>query len=214
MAYNQVLNFDINRMGTQPGWCLQNCRLGFGINRGTYNSAMDDKNAQQAGGTLHSIDSLPNNIAVPVYTSGNPVYGHVVVYDHGTWYQDGYKIGYPSGTIFGWGECCDGQRVVQYVKDPEPTKSIDEVAKEVIAGKWGNGEQRAAALRKAGYSYTQVQNRVNEMLASQTVYYTIQYGDCLSVIAEKFGTTVDNLVALNGIADPNIIYAGQTIRVK
>lgn len=212
MAYKQVLPFQLALMGKQAGWCLQNCRLGFNIQRGTFNSAMEDKNAQQANGTLHSIDSLPSNIAVPVYTTGHPTCGHVVVYDHGKWYQDGYQISYPSGSIYGWGECCDGVRVVEWVK--EPTKDIDTIAREVIAGKWGNGQERATRLRSAGYSYTAVQNRVNEILSSQTQYYTIQSGDCLSIIAERFGTTVDVLVNLNGIANPNLIYAGQTIRVK
>lgn len=214
MAYKQILPFQLSMMGTKAGWCLQNCRLGFNIQSGTYPSAVADKNAQAANGTLHSMVELPSNIAVPVYTSGiYPEYGHVLVYDHGHWYQDGYEINYPSGTIYGWGEFCDGVRVVEFT-NVSPQKSIDDVAKEVIAGKWGNGEQRASALRSAGYSYTQVQNRVNEMLSTETQYYTVQSGDCLSVIAERFGTTVDSLVQLNGITNPNIIYVGQTIRIK
>lgn len=49
--------------------------------------------------------------------------------------------------------------------DPVPEKkSIDELAKEVIAGKWGNGKERAEKLTAAGYDYQAVQNRVNEML--------------------------------------------------
>jgi LysM repeat protein len=44
--------------------------------------------------------------------------------------------------------------------------------------------------------------------------YTIKNGDTLSKIARKFGTTVDNLVALNGIANPDQIAAGATICVK
>ena len=50
---------------------------------------------------------------------------------------------------------------------PAPTpskKSIDEIAREVIAGKWGNGADRKNRLTKAGYDYDAVQNRVNEML--------------------------------------------------
>lgn len=43
-------------------------------------------------------------------------------------------------------------------------KSIDEIAKEVIAGKWGNGEERKDRLTKAGYDYNAVQKRVNELL--------------------------------------------------
>lgn len=45
------------------------------------------------------------------------------------------------------------------------SKSIDEIAKEVIQGKWGNGEARKTALTKAGYDYNAVQKRVNQMLS-------------------------------------------------
>lgn len=44
------------------------------------------------------------------------------------------------------------------------TKSVDEIAKEVIQGKWGNGSERKTALTNAGYNYTTIQSRVNEML--------------------------------------------------
>lgn len=43
-------------------------------------------------------------------------------------------------------------------------KSIDEIAREVIAGKWGNGAARKSALTKAGYDYNAVQSRVNQLL--------------------------------------------------
>ena len=49
---------------------------------------------------------------------------------------------------------------------PTPTKkSVEEVAKEVIAGKWGNGTDRMKALESAGYNYSEVQNKVNQILA-------------------------------------------------
>ena len=44
-------------------------------------------------------------------------------------------------------------------------KSIDEIAKEVIEGKWDNYPKRKELLEKAGYNYSEVQNRVNEMLS-------------------------------------------------
>ncbi len=43
-------------------------------------------------------------------------------------------------------------------------KSIDEIAKEVIAGKWGNGQDRANRLKAAGYDSAAVQKRVNELI--------------------------------------------------
>ena len=43
-------------------------------------------------------------------------------------------------------------------------KSNVEIAKEVIAGKWGNGDARKKALTKAGYDYEAIQKKVNELL--------------------------------------------------
>lgn len=45
----------------------------------------------------------------------------------------------------------------------QPKKSITEIAKEVIAGKWYNGEERRAALEAAGYDYQAVQDEVNRL---------------------------------------------------
>lgn len=48
--------------------------------------------------------------------------------------------------------------------EPKPLKSIDELAKEVIRGDWGNGADRKTRLINAGYDYNAVQKRVNEIL--------------------------------------------------
>lgn len=42
-------------------------------------------------------------------------------------------------------------------------KSLEEVAKEVLQGKWGNGEERKKKLKAAGYNYEKVQAKVNEL---------------------------------------------------
>ncbi|MCB6590304.1 N-acetylmuramoyl-L-alanine amidase, partial [bacterium 210702-DFI.5.13] len=44
------------------------------------------------------------------------------------------------------------------------SKSINEVAKEVINGKWGNGSDRTNRLAAAGYDAKAVQNEVNRIL--------------------------------------------------
>jgi LysM repeat protein len=44
--------------------------------------------------------------------------------------------------------------------------------------------------------------------------YTVQAGDTLSTIASLYGTTVSGLVATNDIADPNLIFVGQVIKVQ
>ena len=99
---------------------------------------------------------------------------------------------------------------------PTPVKkSNEQVADEVIAGAWGNGEERKNRLTKAGYDYNVIQDIVNKKLgASQAVYYTVRSGDTLSGIASRYGTTWQKLQSMNGISNPNIIYAGQKLRVK
>ena len=49
--------------------------------------------------------------------------------------------------------------------------------------------------------------------APATTKYTIQPGDNLTKIAKQFGTTVEALVRYNGIANPNLIYAGSELIV-
>ena len=50
-------------------------------------------------------------------------------------------------------------------------------------------------------------------VASSGRTYTVQPGDTLYAIAGRFGTTVDAIVQLNGIADPNLIYPGQVFQI-
>lgn len=45
----------------------------------------------------------------------------------------------------------------------KPKKTINELAKEVLAGKWGNGTERKAKLEAAGYDYNAVQAEVNKL---------------------------------------------------
>ena len=47
-------------------------------------------------------------------------------------------------------------------------KSIEAVAKEVVAGKWGNGADRRIALTNAGYNYVEVQAEVKTLLKGAT----------------------------------------------
>ena len=46
-------------------------------------------------------------------------------------------------------------------------KSVETVTKEVLAGKWGNGEDRKKRLQAAGYDYGAVQRKVNELMRQQ-----------------------------------------------
>jgi len=48
----------------------------------------------------------------------------------------------------------------------EPTKTITQLAREVLKGKWGNGADRKNRLTEAGYNYTEVQKEVNRLCNS------------------------------------------------
>ena len=45
------------------------------------------------------------------------------------------------------------------------------------------------------------------------ISYTVQTGDVLSVIAERFGARLDDVMTINGITDPNNIQVGVTIKI-
>lgn len=63
------------------------------------------------------------------------------------------KAGY---TVFDW----NGKAVYSVTTK----KSVAKVAKEVINGEWGNGQDRRNLLEAAGYNYAEVQKKVNELL--------------------------------------------------
>ena len=100
---------------------------------------------------------------------------------------------------------------------PAPArKSEDTIAAEVIAGKWGNGQDRVNRLKQAGYNPATIQAKVNAKLgaskpAART--YTVRAGDNLSAIAARYGTTYQALAAKNGISNPNLIYPGQVLKI-
>ncbi len=89
-----------------------------------------------------------------------------------------------------------------------------------IASKYGTTYQKLAQYNNISnpniISVGQVikipNNNANNKV--QVEYYTVKSGDSLSSIAKKYGTTVNNLVALNNIKNANLIYVNQKLRVK
>ena len=109
------------------------------------------------------------------------LYAHLnkVYVANGQSVEQGQAIGYmgDSGNAYGahlhfevWK---DGKRIdpTTYLNTDLPiakpaSKSVDELAKEVIRGDWGNGQDRVNRLTAAGYDYNAVQARVDEMLGA------------------------------------------------
>ncbi len=71
--------------------------------------------------------------------------------------------------------------------------------------------------------YNNIQNP-SEIYVGQTLkipadsnepeYYTVRPGDSLWNIAQRYNTTVAQLSRINGIYNPNVLYPGQTLRLK
>lgn len=158
-----------------------------------------------SGGTAPStpipsktIDEIARDVISGVYGNGSDRTNALIA------------MGYDPGKV--------QERVNAILKEnATPSKSIAQVAEDVIAGKYGNGSDRRNKLAAEGFDPDAVQAEVNRQLKASSItvkYHKVQPGDTLSGIAQQFGTTVDRLVQLNRIANKNLIYVGQKIRVK
>ena len=89
-------------------------------------------------------------------------------------YKNGTLVRYVVGSEtktggYTWVKMDNGFYIAKdYLSEKKPStttkKSNTEIAKEVIAGKWGNGEERVKKLTAAGYNASEVQKEVNKLL--------------------------------------------------
>ena len=94
--------------------------------------------------------------------------GHICIYN-GTTYENGIYT-FTGGRIISVnGKEKYTRKVFAVIRiNSIPTrKTVDQLAREVIAGKWGGGDTRRIKLINAGYDYDAVQKRVNELLSSK-----------------------------------------------
>lgn len=79
-------------------------------------------------------------------------------------YTKPYKMWQYTNSCIIDGKRFDGNYL--YIEENEQKKTIDEIAAEVLGGKWGNGSERKKRLAEAGYDYVTVQKKVNEIVNS------------------------------------------------
>lgn len=86
-----------------------------------------------------------------------------------------------------------------------------------IATKYGTTWQELArvnALSNPSIIYPgQTLNVTGGQTVARTGACVVEYGDTLSLIAAQFGTTVERLVSVNGISNPDYIYVGQVLKI-
>ena len=91
--------------------------------------------------------------------------GHICFYNGGT-YSNGIHTFTGGHIISANGKERYSRKVFAHIRIKSlPTrKTIDQLAHEVLAGKWGSGNTRKTKIINAGYDYDKVQARVNELL--------------------------------------------------
>lgn len=144
-----------NSTGNSSSSSAEKTGTGFG---GTYRCNTTSLNVRTAPSTSATI--------VAEYKNGQTV-------NLDDWYKiaDGYVWGRYTGASSGQkryvavGKATGKPESNDYlIKVSTSLKSVDEIAREVIAGKWGNGDARKQNLKAAGYDYDAVQKRVNQLL--------------------------------------------------
>lgn len=86
-----------------------------------------------------------------------------------------------------------------------------------IASKLGTSYQTLASLNgisNPNLIYVGQVLQVTGSASTSSVYYTVRVGDNLSSIASRYSTSYQSIASLNGLANPNLIYAGQTLKIK
>lgn len=142
-------------------------------------------------------------------------FGGGIVYSYVA--KTGSRYSFKGGTRSGtWTHHGLMTKWVSYPKITTEKKTNEQIAREVIDGKWGNGIERKTRLQSAGYNYTEIQSLVNQLLKPAcATYYVVKKNDTVTKIAKKFKLTNEELLALNPtIKNPNLIYVGQKVRVK
>lgn len=122
------------------------------------------------GATLSGSDGAGHVAVVERVNSDGSVYTSESGYGSSAfWNQTRYnsngRWGIGSGYTFRGFIYNPAVKETQPTPQPAPKKSLDEIAKDVIAGKYGNYPERKTRLEAEGYNYSQVQGRVNEILA-------------------------------------------------
>ncbi len=73
--------------------------------------------------------------------------------------------------------------------------------------------QRAKGLSADGIAGRRTWAQLKPYLSGTSMTYVVKPGDTLTAIAKQFDTTVDALVKLNGIKDPDLIIVGETLLI-
>jgi GH25 family lysozyme M1 (1,4-beta-N-acetylmuramidase) len=130
------------------------------------------------------IGQFPNTLnAYRLWAAQYPNYNPIRGYLETPWNEGAYKCDIRQYTsmlyLSGWAGRLDGNKAYITGEEwdalaagetpEEDAPTVDELAQEVLNGKWGNGQARKDALEAAGYDYAKVQERVNILVADEEI---------------------------------------------
>ncbi len=101
----------------------------------------------------------------------------------------------------------NGYKATTVKPAPQPLKSIDEIAEEVLDDMWGKGADRKKRLTDAGYDYNKVQARVNELWKIRN----IKKGDAIVLNKEPLYANATTSKIAKYISGTYYIYDGKKI---
>lgn len=214
MATRQITRPNVN-IGATRGWCLK--YVGDAVNAPYSHrqpTAQTSYNVEKRNGNIRTGD-LPVGVWLPIYFSlSRGAYaglGHVAwAYNHGNYVEihDSEVHGGGRGIYtsiaqvlawfgnhgiqyLGYSLWVDGVHIAEEYQDAR--KSNETIADEVIAQRWGNGQDRKNRLAAAGYDYNAVQSIVNARFSGGNVARKSNEQIADEVIAMQWGKGQDRI---------------------
>lgn len=177
---------------------------------------------QGVGWAKDWLDAVYNMTGVkPVIYMSNSVihrYDWSSVSEHYSLWNAGYYSGY--NTIYGFvdnpplrgslGEFYDNTVLYQYTSSGRLRGWSGNLDLDIFYGDNADWDKLAGCVASDNYKPSEPNHKAED----RVVYYTVQSGDTLSRIAQRYNTTYNYLAELNGIANPNLIYPGQVLTIS
>ena len=134
---------------------------------GAFKDLNNAKNACDKAGKAYYVFDDNGNVVYPVDTKKSVIEIAKEVID-GKWGNGAVRETKLVAAGYNYDEVQDAVNDILLGKKPTSApskKTVDQIAREVIQGKWGNGSARREKLEAAGYNYSEVQDKVNELLS-------------------------------------------------
>jgi peptidoglycan lytic transglycosylase len=161
-----------------------------------------------ADGNTAASKTLPLGTRLSVSYGGRSV--QVTVNDRGP-FVDGRDLDLSQGAAQALGLTQAGVDYVDYsyAEDPGPSQGPN-----LSLPQGGQGQEPGSQVGVDGSSGTVPLDYSSIQGAANNGTYVVQPGDTLSQVADRLGTSVDQLAVSNGIADPNLIHSGQALHLQ